>query len=867
MALRAPSMRRDPSWRKPVPAYIPSPPTSSPSQAPGKSVGEQRHLDANGQYPPLPDDWRGALQRARSVSPTGQQSHQEHSRYPPMTFDPSRKQTLSVITNYRPPTPPMRYSHNYTSKSLPNGGENEVAETWRSGHIHGPFRMSFATLPGPSTTSHRGLGNARKDGRLRPNDGSTSSPLGIIVSDDSSQRPVYDVGADCRVVFTDGSFISPRNLSEWTKEKQDEFESKGKCTADVHTLCNIFIKVLCSAAESLSLLHLQLSESALCISQPMAAGDFGDEMRVHGPSGRDIYDDTLSGAQDRPFIPRLRSDPPSRLPPPRSLARFREQEGNESRKARLRELWQKLNTLDQHLAEVEDAGSSAVGKDRTSLTPESAKKIRTMYERELVGSCGGSVGWPEFKRYALEKEAELWHIFHDELDLDGNGHLDAEELAVALKNAGIELSSPTLSEFMTFLTTSPHSHAINFKEFRDFLLLLPRKASAAEIYQYYEVSRFLGDDGRGPARVNMEGDVILSAEDKPPDHKAHPALVTDDQALPADHDQYIDEDEDGEGEIYGHELDEDEEDHHEWMGGGTAIRFLLAGGIAGAVSRTCTAPFDRLKIFLITRPPDLGGTSLSPTSRTRGTKAIASAVARIYSEGGIRAFWIGNGLSVVKIFPESAIKFLAYETSKRMFARYVDGVDDLRDISGVSRFLSGGLGGISSQLTIYPIETLKTQMMSSTGVPNKTLMSAAKRVWALGGFRAYYRGLTIGLIGVFPYSAIDMSTFEALKLAYLRSTGKEEPGVLALLAFGSVSGSVGASSVYPMNLVRTRLQASGSPGHPQRYTGFRDVVWKTYERDGWRGFYRGLLPTLAKVVPAVSISYVVYEQSKRRLGV
>ena len=92
-----------------------------------------------------------------------------------------------------------------------------------------------------------------------------------------------------------------------------------------------------------------------------------------------------------------------------------------------------------------------------------------------------------------------------------------------------------------------------------------------------------------------------------------------------------------------------------------------------------------------------------------------------------------------------------------------------------------------------------------------------------------------------------MSTFEALKLAYLKSTGKEEPGVMALLAFGSISGSVGATSVFPLNLVRTRLQASGSSGHPQRYTGVMDVAIKTWERDGWRGFYRGLFPTLAKV--------------------
>jgi len=94
-----------------------------------------------------------------------------------------------------------------------------------------------------------------------------------------------------------------------------------------------------------------------------------------------------------------------------------------------------------------------------------------------------------------------------------------------------------------------------------------------------------------------------------------------------------------------------------------------------------------------------------------------------------------------------------------------------------------------------------------------------------------------------------MSTFEALKIAYTKSTGIEEPGVMALLAFGSISGTVGATSVYPLNLVRTRLQASGSPGHPQKYTGYMDATRQVYYRDGWKGFYRGLAPTLAKVSP------------------
>jgi solute carrier family 25 phosphate transporter 23/24/25/41 len=127
---------------------------------------------------------------------------------------------------------------------------------------------------------------------------------------------------------------------------------------------------------------------------------------------------------------------------------------------------------------------------------------------------------------------------------------------------------------------------------------------------------------------------------------------------------------------YLHEDDGTEQQHA--FEGHTALKFLLAGGVAGAgtpnlsslipntlssltVSRTCTAPFDRLRVFLITRPPELMLVS-SPTT-TNGLKVMVNAVSRIYTEGGILGFWVGNGLSVAKIFPESAIKFFTYESA------------------------------------------------------------------------------------------------------------------------------------------------------------------------------------------------------------
>lgn len=261
-----------------------------------------------------------------------------------------------------------------------------------------------------------------------------------------------------------------------------------------------------------------------------------------------------------------------------------------------------------------------------------------------------------------------------------------------------------------------------------------------------------------------------------------------------------------------------------------------------------------------------------PRSARIGFGELTRAFGAIYRDGGLRGFWLGNGLNCIKIFPESAIKFFSYETSKRMFAKYVDQVSDARDISGFSRFMSGGIGGITSQLAIYPIETLKTRLMSSQTAASPLrgfalLADTARSMYTQGGFRAYYRGLGAGLVGVFPYSAIDMSTFEGIKLFYLKYTHKEDPGVIPLLMFGSISGSVGASTVYPLNLIRTRLQASGTPAHPRIYTSFFDAAVQTYRNEGPLGFYRGLIPSLAKVVPAVSISYVVYEQSKRYLHV
>ena len=76
---------------------------------------------------------------------------------------------------------------------------------------------------------------------------------------------------------------------------------------------------------------------------------------------------------------------------------------------------------------------------------------------------------------------------------------------------------------------------------------------------------------------------------------------------------------------------------------------------------------------------------------------------------------------------------------------------------------------------------------------------------------------------------------------------------------GSIAGATGATAVYPIDLVKTRMQnqRTGSYIGELMYRNSFDCFKKVIRHEGPTGLYRGLIPQLIGVAPEKAIKLTV----------
>ncbi|KAI0067353.1 mitochondrial carrier [Artomyces pyxidatus] len=201
----------------------------------------------------------------------------------------------------------------------------------------------------------------------------------------------------------------------------------------------------------------------------------------------------------------------------------------------------------------------------------------------------------------------------------------------------------------------------------------------------------------------------------------------------------------------------------------TNLRRFSAGAISGAISVFFTYPLElvRVRMAFQTRPT----TSLSPNIRPtflsaartiyhEGTPTASQTSRQLFHSFPVLKFYRGFTVSMVGMVPYAGTAFLTWGFLRAKLLPPGARHTPLADL-GI-----GALSGALAQTVSYPFEVVRRRMqVGGLTQPDRWLRwgETVRAVWARGGFRGFYVGLSIGYLKVVPMNAVSFAVWQGMK--------------------------------------------------------------------------------------------------------
>jgi len=317
-----------------------------------------------------------------------------------------------------------------------------------------------------------------------------------------------------------------------------------------------------------------------------------------------------------------------------------------------------------------------------------------------------------------------------------------------------------------------------------------------------------------------------------------------------------------------------------------SCKLLFAGAMSAVVSRTFCAPLERLKMELLLK---------------QGTGGTVSTARHILRHEGITGFWRGNALNVLRTAPFKAVNFCCFDSYHRALV-VLSGKD-----GNTERFTSGAMAGITATVVCFPLDVVRTRLMSRAhglrygANPFRTLVGIMK----YEGASALYTGCLPAVIGMAPAGAVFYGVYDLCKhrhLTSLEKMGCPNPSIPSgyTLLYGALAGACSELLVYPLEVLRRRLQVqsmmASSTHHPtlggraaaaaaaahaaNKASGLQHMqqagskggvrvmhtLLTIIKAEGLQGLYAGMGPNILQVLPSAALSYFTYDTVKQLLG-
>mmetsp|Transcript_7596 Transcript_7596/g.12286 ORF Transcript_7596/g.12286 Transcript_7596/m.12286 type:complete len:272 (-) Transcript_7596:1707-2522(-) len=161
-----------------------------------------------------------------------------------------------------------------------------------------------------------------------------------------------------------------------------------------------------------------------------------------------------------------------------------------------------------------------------------------------------------------------------------------------------------------------------------------------------------------------------------------------------------------------------------------------------------------------------------------------------------------------------------------------------------SAMAAGAVAGFAVDVSLFPLDTLKTRMQSSQGF------------WKAGGFKNIYRGLGSAAVGSMPGAALFFCTYESTKPMLGEVVGKDNPA--AHMLAGAMGEVVACGVRVPTENVKQKLQAG-------LYKTTTEALNGIVSTQGYRGFFTGYFTTVMREVPFSMIQFPIWEAAKAHI--
>jgi len=207
-----------------------------------------------------------------------------------------------------------------------------------------------------------------------------------------------------------------------------------------------------------------------------------------------------------------------------------------------------------------------------------------------------------------------------------------------------------------------------------------------------------------------------------------------------------------------------------------------------------------------------------------------------------------------------AIQFTAYRATTQALAQL-----PYRLPPPGESFVSGAVAGGLATTATYPLDLLRTRF-AAQGRERiyRSLFGSIKDIAKHEGPAGFFRGCSAAVVQIVPYMGLFFTAYEGLRptMSHLDSL----PFGTNDAAAGVVASVLAKTGVFPLDLVRKRLQVQGPTRtryvhrNIPEYKGVVRTITMILRAHGVRGLYRGLTVSLFKAAPASAVTMWTYER-------